>query len=898
MKFRKLGFERRKEELEEEIQAHLRMDIAGRMERGAAREEAEAAARREFGNAGLVREVTHGFWRWGRMERLLNDLKYTVRVLRRSPGFSVAVILTLAVGIGAACAMFTVVDRVLLRRLPFPHAEELVHIDESGKRGTSNGAPYLDIEQWRSRSHAVQEIAYYEATPENAVAFLQSGRGTIHVDVASASGNLFQTLGVKPQLGRGFQPDTKTGAVIPQDENSLILSNAAWRVAFSADPAVLGRSVHINGEAFTIVGVMPGGLNFPYGGQFPVVWKPVVLGPNDAARSHRDVRYYDTIARVPGKLLAQAKSELGAIQAESAKQYPDAADRENHSGINLVRHTDTLVDGTLKKSLLALFGASGLLWLIACVNVTSLMLARAASRQREMAVRGALGAGRWQIARHALLEGLLLGVCGSLLGLGLAMATLRIFEHALSTQFKIHERLAPNLSVLAGLLAITLLSAVLISAWPALAAAHARIEPMLRQGGLQSGAGRARHRLRSLLVIAEIALSLTLMTGCGLLLRTIYALQHVPLGFRTEHILVADMSIPAYRFQGRNMTAEFYQPLADRVKRLPGVEGASLMTDVPMGMTYRLLFTFRADGKSADDMRRNSLDAEFRAVGPEMQQVFGFRMLRGRFFNEGDTASSQAVAVVNRAFVQAYFGDDRDPSKILGENLLSLDKQRRSVVVGVVDDERQVSAAKPSMPEIEICIPQITPQTGFYRVTEGFSMALAVRTNLKPEAILPALREAMRQASPDLADSKFTTMDQIVEDSYGSQRLAAELLEIFAGSALLLCVAGIYGLLAYLVAQRTREMGVRIALGAQRWNVMSLVLRQAAWMLTGGLALGLGLAWVASRGLRSFLYDVKPDDPWTMVAVTALLLVSGLAAAYWPARKASRVDPMEALRAE
>lgn len=274
MRFRRLGFERRKEELEEEIQAHLRMDIAARMERGATREEAEAAARREFGNASLVREVTHSFWRWGRLERLLSDLQYTLRVLRRSPGFSLAVILTLAVGIGAACAMFTVVDRVLLRGLPYPHPDELVVIEEAGKRGQARPVPYLDIEQWRTRSLAFQSIAFYEPKADDDVSFLEGTRGTVHVSAAAVSGNLFETLGLHPALGREFRIDTKTQAVEAHDGHSLILSDAAWRAAFGADEGIVGRTVRLSGESYTVIGVMPREFGFPYRGVNPVVWTP------------------------------------------------------------------------------------------------------------------------------------------------------------------------------------------------------------------------------------------------------------------------------------------------------------------------------------------------------------------------------------------------------------------------------------------------------------------------------------------------------------------------------------------------------------------------------------------------------------------------------------------------
>lgn len=894
VKFWKLGFERRKEELDEEIQAHLRMDIAARMERGETREAAAAAAQREFGNSALVRDVTHGVWRWGGVERFLTDLRYTVRVLRRSPGFSLAVILTLAVGIGAACAMFTVVDKALLRRLPYQNPQELIQIRES----TWNAAPWLDIEQWQARAHAIRSIAFYDFMSKTTT-FLDTGAGAAHVRVPAVSGNLFATLGVHPALGREFREDSKTGAVDPQDAHSVILSDAVWHTAFGGNDAILGKTIRLSGESFTVIGVMPRGFDFPMNVDLPLVWRPLVLGPADATRVHNQSPNYQVIARLqPGTTVNQANAELRVIQTDVAKSYTNADDREGVKSIAAERYGDTLVDAKVKKALAALMAASALLWLIACVNVTSLMLVRATSRQREMAVRGALGASRSQIMQQLLIEGALLSGCGSLLGLGLAVATLKIFEHALVAQFNIFERLTPNLPVLAGLLALTIASAALIAIWPAIGTARRPIEPALRQGAPQQGMGRMQHRVRHALVVVEIAMSLTLLVGCGLLLKTIYALQHVPLGFHTEHIVVADMAVPSYRFAGHNMTTELYLPLIDKVKHLPGVEAASLMSQVPMGNSLRMEFSLGLEGKSADDVRRHNMRAEFRVVGPEMQQVFGFPMVRGRFFSEQDTPSSQAVVLVNRTFVRGYFGDDRDPQNILGEHLLSLDSKRHAVIVGVIADEHQVSAAAPPRPEVEVCLSQVTPETGFYRGAEGVAMDLAVRTNLKPEAILPVLREELRKASPDLADSKFTTMDQIVEDSYGSQRLAAELLEIFAGSALLLCVAGIYGLLAYLVAQRTREMGVRIALGAQRWNVMSLVMRQAAWMLAGGLLLGLGLAWIASRGLRSFLYDVKPNDPWTMAAVTALLLMSGLAAAWWPARKASRVDPMEALRAE
>jgi hypothetical protein len=321
------------------------------------------------------------------------------------------------------------------------------------------------------------------------------------------------------------------------------------------------------------------------------------------------------------------------------------------------------------------------------------------------------------------------------------------------------------------------------------------------------------------------------------------------------------------------------------------------MSEVPLGQTFNIVFSFGDGNGSAADVRRGKIRAKASAVTPDNQKVFRFSMLRGRFFNDGDTATSTPVAVVNRAFVREYEGEDGDPGKILGTPLLGSQKEKQAVVVGVLDDERQVSVAKPSQAELEICLPQVTPGSMFYQPA-GMAMDLAVRTERDPAAMTPELRRLMREASPELANSTFTTMTQVVEDSYGSQRLAARLLEIFGGTALVLCIAGIYGLLAYLVTQRTRELGIRIALGAQRGHVMGMVLRQAGGMLLCGLAAGLLLAYATSRLLGTLLYGVRPHDPWTMAGVTLVLLAGGLAASYLPARRAAGVDPMEALRSE
>lgn len=896
---RRLRFAKQKDELNEELRAHMRMAMADRMERGESGEEARRNAMRELGNLPLIEDVTRAMWGGVWLERVLQDVRYALRQLRRAPGFAVTVVVTLALGLGAAVAMYTVVDRVLLRPLPYRDAGSLVQISEFGKDGTPGwGNAFLDIAEWQTRSHTLKSIAYYdvEGGPGH-LGFLEGKDGSIGVASGTVSANLFSTLGVHAAVGRTFL-EGENGAVRAEDAHTILLSDAIWRNAFGADAQILGRRVKVSGEAYTVIGVMPRSLVFPFGLEHPMVWVPMLPSSGDKVRTKHETPSYETIARLaPGANVAAATSEINGIQRDVAAQYTDRDYRDHVSSVRVARYGDTLVDDSVRKSLLALAGASAVLWLIACVNVTSLLLARATARQREIAVRGALGAGRGRIVQQLLIEGLMLSSVASLLGIALAMLTLRAFEHGLQTQFNIYTVLTPNVRVLGVLLVLTVISALASSVWPAVAAVRAPIEPALRQGAVQSGMGRTQHRLRSVLVVAEIAMSLTLLVACGLLLRTIYTLRHVPLGFRTDHIMVASMTIPNYKYAGRDLYKDLYAPLLERVQHIPGVQSASLMSEVPLGKTFNIVFSFGDGDGNATDVRRGKIRAKAGAVTADKQKVFRFPMLRGRFFNEGDTATSTPVVVVNRAFVREWEGEDGDPGKILGTPLLGLGKDRKSVVVGVLDDERQVSVAEPSYPEIEVCLPQITPGSGFYGPA-GMAMDIAVRTERNPASVTPELRGLMRDASPELANSTFTTMDQVVEDSYGSQQLAAKLLEIFGGTALVLCIAGIYGLLAYLVTQRTRELGIRIALGAQRSRLMAMVLRQAGAMLLAGLTVGLVLAYVTSRVVATLLYGVKAHDPWTMAAVTLILLVGGLAAACIPARRAAAVDPMVALRSE
>jgi len=788
--------------------------------------------------------------------------------------------------------MLTVVDQVLLRNIPYNDANQLVQLREAGKKGPMFGAPFMDIEQWRERSRTLQAIAFH--TYDKPTSFLEGVNGPIQVNTPNVSSNLFTTLGVKPALGRDFE--SPTGSDFSKvNESSVLLSDSVWRDGFGADPNILGRQVKVNGNSYTVIGVMPRGFRFPFDAEKPQLWIPLVLRDSDKVRTKNEAREYAIIGRLKENVsIAQAAAELKVIQPDVARLYTDPQARENVQSVELESYRDSLIEGNVRRALLALLAAASVLWLIACVNVTSLMLARANTLGTEIAVRSALGASRWRIMRQLHLQGLILSGTGCVLGLVLVVVALKLFENQIAAQLNVHIKLQLDGTVIFTLLGLTVVTTAISSIWPARVAAKESIEHFLRQGSRSSVS--FHQRSRSVLVIAQVAMSLALLVGCGLLLRTIFVLRQVSLGFRTDHVIVADMIIPAYKFDGRNMTTQLYQPLVDRVERLPEVQAAALTTAVPLGKRFPILLTFAAD--DAESARIENLVVQFRAVGPGLQRVLGFRMLRGRFFNDSDTAGSAPVVVVNRAFVREYFGDNRDPGDAINQELMSYGDDKLAHIIGVVDDERQSSVLEQSKPEVDVCIPQITPNTGFYRVAEALAMNLIIRTEREPSVVIPELRRVFGSVSSELAGSSFTTMDQVVDDSYGDRRLASHLLEVFASSALLLCVVGLYGILTYVVTQRTRELGVRLALGAQKRQLIWLVMRRAVVILISGSVIGLALSFVTTRLISNMMYGVRPYDALTMICATVLLVITGLFASYIPARRAANADPMQILRAE
>ncbi len=588
----------------------------------------------------------------------------------------------------------------------------------------------------------------------------------------------------------------------------------------------------------------------------------------------------------PGFNPSIVQAELSSIQtriAQTAKPEDEVATHVRLTGLR-----DSIVAG-VRPALTALEIAVGLVWLIACCNVAGLLLAHIAARRTEIAVRSALGAGKWRIVRQFLTESLLLSSAGALIGLGLAVLTLQIFRHTLEKQLPLAQNIHLSTVVLLALAGFTFLTGLLFGIFPAILAARAPIEETLKSGGPTSSGDRGQARLRNALLIGEIAVCLVLLVGAGLMLRTVYALRHVPLGFRTDHIVLTTFTIPIYDYKGRDLNTALWNPLLERVQHLPGVQFASLSTVMPIGHTMELLTEVYAPGTT-----KSNVTAVVRAASPDQLQVLGFRMYAGRFFNPQDTANSMPVVVVNQAFVRKYFsGEDA-----IGEPIRFGHVPMHATIVGVLDDVHQEKAATPSRPEIYVCMDQLKPGDSLYVPLLGWFMELAVRTRTEPGAMIPELRRVIHRENPDLVAGDFTTMNQAVEDSIGSQRLAAQVIGVFGGLALLITVVGLYGLLSYFVAQRTREIGIRMALGADRGRVMEMVLRQALTLLIIGIAVGLALAFWSTRLLRGFLYGVGKHDPWTMAIVPLLLLLCGIVSAFVPALRAASIDPMQALRTE
>ena len=821
------------------------------------------------------------------MTTLLNDLRYAVRQLRKAPGFALTAVLTLALGIGISAAMFTVVDGVLLRPLPVPHPSQVVRLGEANASGQITSTSLPDLRDWREHAKSFQDIAWYTLKFFD----LKNADGTTQFSVnEQTSSNFFSMLQAEPMMGRTFLPQAGSAG----NQGTVVLSHFVWQNYFHANKNILGKQVQLGDDTYTVIGVMPQQFYIPSNDDGPVVW--TVL-PHTSDMEQRDDGFLSGIGRLrAGVSVAAARTELSGIQGNIARQFPDLHLAKT-AGVQ--SYLDSLV-GSVRPALLALQGAVLLVWLIACANIAGLMLTRMAARRREIAVRAALGAARGRIVRQFLTESLLLGIAGGACGLGVAYACLAVLRHSINSNLNRAGDIALNWQVILLLIALSIVSAVIFGTIPAFQAASADPQEALHESSRGAGTGVKQLRLRNALIVGELALSLVLLVSAGLLLRTLYALRQVPVGFNPQHLVVAQFfSKGGFTLSAGDATTDlrvvFYDPLLARVRQIPGVESAAFVTSAPLTNNVHMNDDFTVIGDPAANPSHSQV--ELHAVTPGAFRTLEVRLLQGRPFDDGDRIGTTPVVIVNQAFARQYLG-----TQPLQKRLdLDTNPTRKSIfenasVIGIVEDTPNV-LGQPAVPEVDVDLNQIPLKDDFYFIA-SMAMELVVRTSQPPEVIVPTISRIFSERNAAFIVNSVQTMPQQIDGLLGSQTLAARLLWIFAIAAVLIAAAGLYGLLSYSVGQRTREIGVRLALGAQREDVLRMILRQASRLLAAGLFIGILAAFFTTKLVRSFLYGVAEHDWLTIVAVSVLLLVVGLVASYIPARRAAKIEPVEALRSE
>jgi predicted permease len=824
------------------------------------------------------------------MNGIFQDLRYAFRQLRKNPGFTAVAVLTLALGIGVNAAMFSVIDAVLLRPFPFPKPSQVVQMSEARPDDVAASSSSLpDIRDWRALAHSFQDIAWYNT----GIRSVDIPGFSDFIPVIYSSPNLLTTLQVDPQLGRSFTPSEDQAG----HGDVVLLNTVAWEKFFNRNPQAVGSSLKLGNKVYTVIGVMPAGFEFPDVGDGPAVWSPLVPVKEN---EERDSRSLVTIGRLKtGVSIGAAQAEVSGIQASIAKAYPSL---ELDSRVIVKSYRD-VVTSNVRPALLALQFAVLAVWLIACANVASLLLSRSTGRRREIGIRSAIGATRRRLIRQFLTESLVLALTGAAMGLALAFGCVRLLKFYLDLYLPLSHHIQIDARLAAALVGFSVLSAILFGLLPAIQATRAPAQEALREGTPAAGAGRRQRRFRDALVVGEIALSLVLLVSAGLLLRSLLALRDLPLGFVPHNVVTTAVFLPQSgggmvgqtgKYAGKDIAQVFYAPLLERLAQIPGVDSAALTSILPLSPNFQAGGSFDIIGRPKDPA--NKTTGAIRAVSPSLYSTLGIPLLQGRLFNESDGPQAPAAAVVNQAFALKYFRDQNP----LGQQLKISEKGPHAVatIIGVVESTHQTAMSDDVKPEINVSYLQLGPDDELTPYVLASFTNLALRTHVDPSAVIPSVRATLREVDPDLAVVDIRAMQDLVDTSLGSQTLAVRLLWMFAGSALLISIAGIYGLLAYNVSQRTRDIGLRMALGATRSNVIQLVLRHAVLLLLIGVGIGVVAALSAGSVLRSFLYGVVPYDAVTIVGVCLLLLACGLLASYIPARRASRIDPIKALRWE
>lgn len=810
------------------------------------------------------------------MNTLWQDLRYGVHMLWKRPGFTLVAVLALALGIGANTFIFSVVNALLLRPLPFPQSERITSIlvkdPESGQLYSSHSLPnFQDI---RDQNQVFDQVAALSMTTE----FLHSGDEPERLRGANVSADLFPLLGVKPHIGRTFSREEEESG----DGRLIVLSYDLWRRRFNGDQNIVGQNLLLGSRPATVLGVMPQGFKFPVGARQLDFWMPLIASIPPAFRGGRGAVYLGVFARLkPNVTMAQAQAEMNTIATRLATQYPDV-----NTGLNIVpTSTHERLVGKIRPALLVLLGAVVLVLLIACANVANLLLARASARQKEIAIRTAIGATRWRVIRQLLTESLLLSFLGGAAGVLLAFWAIELLAAANPANLPRVSEIAVDKSVLLFAIGLTTVTGLLAGLAPALQASRSDLNEALKDSMRESSGGIKRNRTRSVLVISEIALSLILLVGATLLFQSIRRLLDVSPGFEPNNVLVADISVSDEKYPEPERRAAFFNEALERIAALPGVESAAVGRPLPLSGSFES-YTFDIVGRPPFPPGQQPVSAR-RVISPDYFRAMGTPVLKGRAFGVQDHGKAPAVVIVNETFARGFFpGEEAVGKRILpGEGRKSVARE----IVGVVGDIRH--AGLDVEPEPEYYVP--------YEQVSVSDLTLVTRTTAaNPTNISAAIREVIRSMDREQPVYNVRPMTQLVDESVAQRRFNMVLLSGFALLALVLASIGIYGVMSYSVAQRTREIGVRIALGAQSRDVLKLVLFQALALTAAGLALGLMGAAALTRFLVTLLFEVKPTDPTTFAIVSIVLGTVALAACIIPARRALKVDPMVALRYE
>ncbi|MGA2738766.1 MAG: ABC transporter permease [Bryobacteraceae bacterium] len=867
------------EDLDKELRFHLDQQLSENLAAGMPPAEAHRAALRKLGGVTQIQEECRDMRRTDYIENLSRDLRYALRSLRKSPAFTAVILLTLALSIGANSAIFSVIDGVLLRPLPYPDADRIVRVFFHSASYPRFPLNPFDFRDFRARNRSFESLAGFTRAD---LQLSGTGQPERFTGFAVTAG-FFHTLGLHPARGHEFTANNE----VPGNQMQAILSDRLWRNRFAADPNILGRKITLDSQPFTVVAVMPPGTEHPGNeyngvahGETVDVWWPFAFR-GDAA--HRGSHYLEAIGRLkPGVTSRQAQAEMGALIAQLAREHPGALDGWQALVIPLYQE----IVGPSQRLLLVLLGAVGLVLLIACANAANLLLARASARRREIAVRTALGAGRARLVRQMLTESLLIALLGGVCAVGIAVAGVRALVALLPAGFPRADTIHVNAAVFGFTLLVALATGVLFGLAPALQAARSDVQDALRAGGRGASSSRGHRRLRSVLVVGEVGLACLLLTGAGLMLRSFVNLLRADPGFRAEHLLTASLSLPDAAYKPLE-TLRFWGRLTASLDSVAGVRAAGVGTDLPWTGYDDNISGLTIEGRKP--AANEEVHARYHVASPGYFRAVGIPLVRGRFFTAGDDMKAPLALIVNRSMARHYWPHQ----DALGKRLTFEDHPQEKdwmSIVGIVGDVKD----KPDSPAAEMALWWAIDQTPVSVNT----MAVALRGSTDPALLANDLRQAVHRLDPNLAVANIRPMDDIADANVSTPRFALFLVALFAGLALALAAIGIYGVISYAVSQRTREFGLRMALGAQAGDVRRLVLRQGVNLALLGVALGLVGALALGRVLWSLLYQVRPADPATFVSVAALAIAVAALACYLPARRATAVDPANALRSE